>query len=411
MLRSLVFAATALSAALIFALVPPSAAVAQVAHGHDGPQHHCAEPALRCASTVTPAFAADGSLWLVWAAAGRVSVARSADLGRSFTPAVAVTPEPLKLDTGPDERPKIAIDKDGRVAVAYAIFKDSAFNGQVFYSRSEDGGLTFAQPRPITADPESQRFEAIAFDADGSLFAAWLDKRNRAPAKGRGEAYTGGALAFAWSKGAAATFSDAHIAQDNTCECCRLGVAFAGPGRPVVLFRNIFGESVRDHAVTTFVDPMTPGPINRVSIDDWAIDVCPHHGPSLAVGADGTYHVTWFTNGRARQGLFYARSVDGGRSFLPPMPIGEADRNPSRPFVIAGPRGVWLAWKEFDGEQTTVDAMISRDDGKTWSTPRVVARTTDASDHPLLVVDGRRVFLSWMTRADGYRLLPLEDAP
>jgi hypothetical protein len=392
-------------------LVPASAALAQMAHGHDDPQHHCAEPALRCASTATPTFAADGSLWLVWAAAGRVSVARSGDLGRSFTPAVAVTPEPLRLDTGPDERPKIAVDKDGRVAVAYAIFKDSAFNGQVFYSRSADGGLTFAQPRPITTDPESQRFEAIAFDADGSLFAAWLDKRNRAPARARAEAYTGGALAFAWSKGAATTFSDARIARDNTCECCRLGIAFAGPGRPVVLFRNIFGESVRDHAVTTFVDPMTPGAINRVSVDDWAIDVCPHHGPSLAVGADGTYHVTWFTNCRARQGLFYAHSADGGRSFSPPMPIGEADRNPSRPFVIAGPRGVWLAWKEFDGEQTTVDAMISRDDGKTWSAPRAVARTTDASDHPLLLTDGRRVFLSWMTRADGYRLLPLEDAP
>src|SRR6202521_2745423 len=68
-------------------------------------------------------------------------------------------------------------------------------------------------------------------------------------------------------------------------------------------------------------------------------------------------------------------------------------------------------YEEFDGEQTTVDAMISRDDGKTWSAPRAVARTTDASDHPLLVTDGRRVFLSWMTRADGYRLLPLEDAP
>src|SRR5207344_1797675 len=150
----------------------------------------------------------------------------------------------------------------------FAIFKDSAFNGQVFYSRSDDGGLTFAPPRPITADPESQRFEAIAFDPDGSLFAAWLDKRNRAPARARGQAYTGGALAFAWSKDAATTFSDARIAQDNTCECCRLGIAFAGPGRPVVLFRNIFGESVRDHAVTTFADAATPGPVYRVSVDD-----------------------------------------------------------------------------------------------------------------------------------------------
>src|SRR6516165_5211089 len=99
--RSHFFAATTLAAVLKFALLPPSTALAQMAHGHDGPQHQCAEPALRCASTVTPTFAADGSLWLVWAAAGRVSVARSEDFGRSFTPAVGVNPEPLRLDTGP----------------------------------------------------------------------------------------------------------------------------------------------------------------------------------------------------------------------------------------------------------------------------------------------------------------------
>jgi hypothetical protein len=153
----------------------PGVAAAQMVHEHDGAQHQCAEPALRCANVVTPTFAPDGSLWLTWAAAGRVSVAHSTDLGRSFTPAVAVNREPLRLDSGPDERPKIAIDKAGGIAVAYAIFKDSAFNGQVFYTRSVDGGLTFAPPRPITSDPESHRFEAIAFDPEGSLFAAWLE--------------------------------------------------------------------------------------------------------------------------------------------------------------------------------------------------------------------------------------------
>jgi hypothetical protein len=395
----------------ILPLLWSGVALAQMTHGHDGAQHHCAEPALQCASTATPTFAADGSLWLAWAAAGRVSVARSTDLGRSFTAAVAVNPEPLRLDTGPDERPKIAVDRAGGIAVAFAIFKDSAFNGQVFYTRSGDGGVTFALPRPITADPESQRFEAIAFDPEGMLFAAWLDKRKRALAREKGEAYAGASLAFAWSKDGAATFSEARIAKDGTCECCRLGLAFAGPGRPVVLFRNIFGDSVRDHAVTTFAGPTTPGPIYRVSVDDWGIDVCPHHGPSLSVGDDGTYHATWFTEGRVRQGLFYARSTDGGRTFSEPMPIGAAERNPSRPFVLAGARAVWMVWKEFDGEHTTVNVMISRDHGSTWSPPRALAQTSDASDHPLLVSNGQRVFLSWMTQADGYRLLPVEAVP
>jgi DNA-binding IclR family transcriptional regulator len=53
--------------------------------------------------------------------------------------------------------------------------------------------------------------------------------------------------------------------------------------------------------------------------------------------------------------------------------------------------------------------MVSVDDGASWSAPVELASTADASDHPLLASAGGRSFLSWMTRAEGYRLLPLDD--
>jgi hypothetical protein len=246
-------------------------ASAQMSHNHAS-KPECADPTLRCATKVTPTFAPDGALWLAWAAGGKVSVAQSLDLGRTFTPPVAVNQESLELDWGPDARPKIAIDRDGRAFVAFAIFKDKAFNGQVFYSRSLDAGRSFAPLQPVTANTESQSFEAIALGADGALFAAWLDKRDRVPAKARNETYVGAALTFTWSKDHGATVSDTRIAQDHTCECCRLGIAFAGPGRPAIVFRNVFGGTVRDHAVMTFADPWTPGPVYRVSVDDWKTD-------------------------------------------------------------------------------------------------------------------------------------------
>jgi hypothetical protein len=395
-------------AVLLLPLALPAAA--QMSHTRGGAAA-CAEPTLACATSATPTFGPDGALWLAWAAAGQVWVARSRDLGRSFTPAVAVNPAPARLDNGPDARPQIVIDRAGRITVAYAIFKDSAYNGAVFTARSADGGASFTPPQPITADAASQRFAALALDTQGSLFAAWLDKRNAVAARAKGQTYVGAALAFAWSNADGTRFAQTRIAQDNTCECCRLGVAFAAPGRPAVLFRNVFGGTVRDHAVTTFADPFTPGPIYRVSVDDWAIDACPHHGPALAISPAGTYHAAWFTNGRARKGVFYARSANGGRSFSAPMPIGSADRAPGRPALVALAGAVWLAWKEFDGDQTAVTIMVSHDDGATWSTPQTIARTSEASDHPLLVSDGRRAFLSWQTRADGYRLFPLEDSP
>ena len=81
--------------------------------------------------------------------------------------------------------------RNGGIALAFSIFKDKAFNGQVFTARSADGGKSFAEPRPITSNNESQRFEALGLDTDGSVFAAWIDKRNRVPAKQEGRKYEG----------------------------------------------------------------------------------------------------------------------------------------------------------------------------------------------------------------------------
>jgi hypothetical protein len=51
--------------------------------------------------------------------------------------------------------------------------------------------------------------------------------------------------------------------------------------------------------------------------------------------------------------------------------------------------------------------MTSSDEGETWSPPRSVAETWGTSDHPLLVSNAKAVFLSWLTQAEGYRLVPL----
>jgi hypothetical protein len=380
---------------------------AQMSHNHAS-EAACETTELRCATKVTPAFAPDGRLWLAWMAGGHVLVARSGDNGQSLSEPVQVTRDKLNLDWGPDARPKIVVDRNGQIALAFSIFRDNAFNGEVLVSHSSDGGKSFAEPRPITPNNESQRFEALALDADGTVFAAWLDKRNSVPARENGRKYDGAGLFFAVSKDGGTTYGEARLMKDNTCECCRLAIAFDRRGHPVIMFRDIFDGGIRDHAIVTFSDLQTPGEIQRVSHDEWQIAACPHQGPSLSIAANGTYHVAWYTNGRVRKGLFYASSRDGGKTFSDPLPIGQANRGPSRPFVLAGSHGVTMVWKEFDGEKTVVNLMISHDDGRSWSKPRTIASTTDASDHPLLISDGRKTYLSWMTKADGFRFQPIE---
>jgi len=111
----------------------------------------------------------------------------------------------------------------------------------------------------------------------------------------------------------------------------------------------------------------------------------------------------------APAGVYVSR--DEGRTFSAPMALGHPGRNPTRPYVLAGAKGTVIAWKEFDGEKTSVHIATSRDDGETWSSPKAISSTTDTSDHPLLVSNGGQIYLSWMTKADGYRLIAIEDQP
>jgi hypothetical protein len=392
--------------AALFATTLVTPALAHSGHMHEAASGACSGPELKCATTVSATFGSDHVLWIAWSAGGRVSIAKSADLGKSFSAAVTLPPTALALDNGPDARPKIAIGPDHRLVVTFAS-RDEKYNGHAFIAESTDGGKTFSQPNPIAPHSPSQRFETAAIDADGHAFVAWIDKRNAAVAKEAGKTYAGAALAFAWDSGATGTLTEGKIAQDNMCECCRIAVAFAAPGRPAVLFRNIFPGGIRDHGVMTFASPTEPGPVERVSVDDAAIDACPHQGPSLSIGPDGTYHATWLALGSKLKGLYYARSTDGGKSFSTPMPLGDGKRQVSRPYVLSVGNAVYLAYKAFDGERTTIEVMNSSDQGKTWGKPWAAAGTNDESDHPQLVADEARAYLSWFTRRDGYRMLPL----
>ncbi len=178
-----------------------------------------------------------------------------------------------------------------------------------------------------------------------------------------------------------------------------------------MVFRNIFPGSVRDHGVVTFKDEKTPGPgapRQRRRLEDRGLPAsrAQHRDP-----AGRLYHVAWFTDGSARKGLFYARADNGDTPFAAPRALSTPRRQPARPYLLANGNALHLVWKEFDGTKSMVRWQVSHDSGRTWSDPRTVADTEDASDHPLLVANAGRAYLSWLTKADGYRLIPLEDQP
>ena len=367
----------------------------------------CSSTGLDCANAATPFISKDGQLWLVWTAGGQVSIAKSKDLGKSFSSPISLAQHGKYLDTGGDTRPQIVIDDQGRIMVAYSFFKDTNWNAQINTIQSTDDGKTFTTPKSIVRDTSSQRFPVMQLQNGKDIFMAWIDKRLILQSKHSTDPLLGGAIAYGWLNSEGVISNNEQIAHPHSCECCRIGVALTQDQLPILDYRAIFEGGVRDHVSQLIQKNKFPGKIQRIADDGWKTDICPHQGPSIAVSADGTIHTTWFTQGSNLQGLFYANSNNGGSSYSPARKLGSDSSNASRAYLFAMSHQVWMVWKEFDGKVSSVYGQRSNDDGKTWTNPYVLSKTIGYSDHPLLTSYNNKVYLSWLTRHDGYQLTEL----
>jgi hypothetical protein len=197
------------------------------------------------------------------------------------------------------------------------------------------------------------------------------------------------------------------IANPSTCECCRIGVALTPEQIPAIVYRAIFEQGIRDHAVQIVQANGQVGKVIPIANDQWKTDTCPHHGPTISVSKNGTIHTAWFTQGINRAGVFYANLNKLTGEFSQPRKLGDDGNNIGRPYLLSVNDHVWLVWKEFDGEKSRVYAEFSVNDGQTWSDKVLISETLGYSDHPLLISSQGKVYLSWLTRQNGYQLIEM----
>ena len=407
-----------LTVALFFAAAVaacPALAVDHAGHGKTGAAASTAVPVDRDklwkeslakpSLTVTANLDEKGRLWLAAIRDKHVYVSYSDDRGVTQSAPVKVNAEPESILGDGENRPKIIVRK-GVVYVSYTQGLAKPMSGDIRFSRSTDGGKSFSAPITVNDNREiiSHRFDSMAVNGKGHVYIAWLDKREQSAAEKKGGKYNGSAIYYATSENGGISFRRNVKIADHVCECCRTAMAIDADDYPVVVWRHIYGTNIRDHALVKLDGKMAPA---RLSHENWNTASCPHHGPSLSIAADGSYHAAWFNNAPERHGLFYAHSTDQGKTFSAPLNFGNFDAQAARPYVLSLGSSVYLVWKEFDGEDTGIFGMHSGDGGKSWSAPEKLAGTPDVSDWPMLVSENNRVYLSWNTKNEGYRLIEI----
>jgi hypothetical protein len=382
-------------------------------HTATGPGAQAAPPRPLATSA---AFDGQGRLWAAYveylpqAGPGprpaNIVLAWSADQGRSWARTGPVLRAPEPVEANGEGRPKLAFGAHGQLYLSYTSPLERPHTGNIRFVRSTDGGVSFSDPVTVQRDRAmtGHRFDSLLVDRAGRIFIAWIDKRDGNAAKAAGAAYRGAALYYTVSTDHGASFMPDVRVADHCCECCRIALALNDDGEVLAMWRHIFAPNVRDHALAVLHANGRPGPLVRVTFENWRIDACPHHGPALAVDGKGRRHQVWFSAGTEDGGVYYAAAPRGGQAGKP-VRLGGVRAEHGE--VMATGAVVVTVWKEFDGEASRVIARSSRDGGRTWG-ERSVAATSGASDHPHLVQQAGAVSLVWHTEQDGILVRPLE---
>lgn len=401
----------AFRALVMMAIFAPSLALAHEGHGKAAELEKLwkamqAKPPI----AVGASFDSHGVLWLAQVNNGFLTVSKSTDLGKRFGKPVKVNTTAEFIAADGENRPKIRIATNGNIYLSYTQGLAKPMTGNIRFSRSIDGGKRFSKPVTVNDNHDiiSHRFDALNLAANGEITVAWLDKRDLQAAKAKGAEYSGAAVYYARSNDQGASFQPNQKLVDHACECCRVAIASDRDGTPVVAWRHVFDGNIRDHAILRLDGKSSP---QRLSNEQWQVDACPHHGPSLSIDSDGSRHAVWFSNSPAHAGLFYARAEGENAPFSSPIRFGNPDAQASHPEVLAASGRVVIVWKEFDGQQSLIQAMASADAGLSWKTLPTLASTASKSDHPQLIrnpVNGK-VYLVWNAAQQGLRLIEVAE--
>lgn len=382
-------------------------AITVAAHEKAKPkQGNCSGPEIACAKTVTSAFAPSGDLWRLWVHEKHLYYAISKDKGQHFSLPTKVDIAAEKISSRGENRPKIGFDTNMGVYISWAMPLKKRFTALVRFTYSADGGKTFIKPITVNNDglEIGHSFNEMLVSKTGQVTMTWLDGRQRTKHKN----YVGSALYRAYGnmteKGF--VFDNTKLA-DNTCQCCRIAMTESPSGDVALMWRHIFADNIRDHAIMTFKQNQMVPKHQRATFDQWQINGCPHQGPGISIDSDNRYHMVWFNNGSKGKGLFYAYSDHQGIKQSNPISLGNFERQANHAHVINTGQLVDVIWMEFNSTHYQLYHQRSQNGGQSFSVAKVLANSKKGADRPFLLKANNKHYISWQRPGVGHKVIAL----
>jgi hypothetical protein len=361
------------------------------------------------------AFAPDGRMYCGWIdytqnPGGDLVISVSTDGGVSFSEPVGVRIGG-SINTDFQRTLLLAASANG---IVHVVWMESQFNNQpdIFYTRSTDGGSTFAMARSVSADENKwvQDFPSLAIDGGDGVYICFLDEREKSQGQSNNTQ-----LYLTRSTDGGETFSDPVRTTfypdgiGGTCECCATDIVASAEGHLYLVYRSNI-ENRRDIYVVRSMDGGVTfeTPILAAS-EPWFIDSCPVTGPSADLDEAENLHIVWRDSRSSSAGknyIYYTSLPYGENSCLPDQQISGTVNRSEYPDITAFPGGGLLCvFEDARNDAGDIFATYSLDGGASFAAARPINGSTVPGKqlfaacgvHP--VTSARYVF--WQDNAGG----------
>lgn len=220
------------------------------------------------------------------------------------------------------------------------------------YTRSLDGGNTFEAPRRLSTLTDSDlsdmihggfmsaaAFQTLTSAPDGSVHMFWVDTRYMTMEQSTGALFT------AVSRDGGDTFGgDQELFAANVCPCCQLMATADAESDVYVTLRDVTADNIRQSTVTRIAPD---GTLKTDRVDTrtapWQIDACPLKPTAIVTQGDAVFTAV-YGGGEEEPGVFFSKSLDGGKSFFRAVPAHAEAIVSDAPSLALNDIGVLLAW-------------------------------------------------------------------
>jgi hypothetical protein len=314
----------------------------------------------------------------------KLRYSRSEDGGRNWLTPVSLANLPASINSRGNDVQLAA--KGNHLLAVWQTKGELPGMGPMVNAYSEDNGLTWTRgSNPAANNAGDQSHLDLIADQHGNFHAAWLEDPEE-----NGYQSLRYAQSFDWGKhwGLATTLDG------STCSCCWNTFAVSPEGNLNILYRDM---KPRDMSLLQSSDDgKTWRHTSTVGEFGWKFDGCPHVGGGLTYTGDGNpkqLHSLVWTGAEGKSGLYHLSSKNNGANWSIPKKLGNTAVHGD--IVALDSDNIVALWDEMEADGASIFYAKSEDGGASWLTAVRLTTADHAATHPRLVTTKHGLLALW----------------